>query len=60
MPPRQILQPGAQSFTWKATDDNDDSLEYSIYFKGEGESDWKLLAKELTETFYTLDGAALP
>jgi hypothetical protein len=60
MPPRQTLQPGAQSFTWKATDDNDDDLEYSVYFKGEGESDWKLLAKELTDTFYTLDGTALP
>lgn len=60
LPPRQILQPGAQSFTWKATDDNDDTLEYSIYFKGEGESDWKLLAKDLTDTFYTLDGTAIP
>lgn len=60
MPPRQALQPGAQSFTWKAADDNDDNLEYSIYFRGEGESDWKLLAKELTDTFYTLDGTSLP
>jgi hypothetical protein len=60
LPPRQILQPGAQSFTWKATDDNEDALEYAIYFKGEGESDWKQLAKELTDTFYTLDGTALP
>ena len=60
LPPRQILQPGAQSFTWKGTDDNDDALEYSIYFKGEGESDWKLLAKDLTDTYYTLDGTALP
>jgi sugar lactone lactonase YvrE len=60
LPPRQVLQPGAQSFTWKATDDNDDTLEYSIYFRGEGESGWKLLAKEISETFYTLDGSALP
>ena len=60
LPPRQFIQPGAQSFTWKATDDNDDTLEYSIYFKGEGESDWKLLVKDLTDTFYTLDGTALP
>ncbi len=60
IPPRQALQPGAQSFTWKASDDNDDNLEYSIYFRGEGESDWKLLAKELTDTFYTLDGTSLP
>jgi hypothetical protein len=55
-----MLQPGSQSFTWKATDDNDDSLEYSLYFKGEGETDWKLLEKKLTDTFYTVDEGALP
>jgi hypothetical protein len=58
--PRQVLQPGAQSFTWKATDDNEDSLEYSLYFKGEEESDWKLLQKKITDTFYTLNAASLP
>jgi hypothetical protein len=60
MPPRQMLQPGAQAFTWKASDENEDSLEYSLYFKGEGESDWKLLGKKITETFYSLNTAALP
>lgn len=60
LPPRQIIQAGAQSFTWKATDDNDDALQYSIYFRGGGENDWKLLAKDLKDTFYTLDGDALP
>jgi hypothetical protein len=60
IPPRQALQPGAQSFTWKATDDNDDNLEYSLFFRGEGESDWKQLEKKLTDAFYTLDAASLP
>jgi|WetSurMetagenome_2_1015567.scaffolds.fasta_scaffold01494_9 hypothetical protein len=60
LPPRQILQAGAQSFTWKATDDNDDSLEYAIYFKGEGESEWKVLEQRSTDTFYTLDSVSLP
>lgn len=60
LPPRQALQPGAQSFTWKATDGNDDSLEYSLYFRGEGESEWKLLEKNLSDTFYTLNTASLP
>ena len=55
-----MLQPGVQSFTWKASDDNQDSLEYSLYFKGAGESDWKLLEKNLTDTFYTLNAASLP
>jgi hypothetical protein len=58
--PRQVLQPGAQSFTWKATDDNEDSLEYALYFRGEDESDWKLLEKKLADTFYTLNAASLP
>ncbi len=60
LPPRQVLEPGAQSFTWKATDDNDDTLEYSLYFRGEGESDWKVLEKGVSDTFYTLGAAALP
>jgi hypothetical protein len=60
MAPRMMLQPGAQSFTWKASDSNEDSLEYFLYFKGEGESDWKLLEKKLQDTFYTLNAAALP
>ncbi len=58
--PRQALQPGAQSFTWKASDENEDSLEYSLYFKGEGETDWKLLAKKVVDAFYTLNAASLP
>jgi sugar lactone lactonase YvrE len=60
IPPRQVLQAGAQAFIWKATDDNDDTLEYSLYFKGEGESEWKVLEKKLTDSFYTLDSNSLP
>ena len=55
-----MLQPGAQSFTWKASDDNEDSLEYCSLFQGRRESDWKLLEKKLTDTFYTLNTASLP
>ena len=60
IPPRQVAQPGAQSFTWKATDENDDTLEYSIYLKGEGETEWKQLEKKTTETFHTLEAGSLP
>ncbi|MBN1568376.1 MAG: hypothetical protein JXA73_11060 [Acidobacteria bacterium] len=60
LPPRQALQPGAQSFTWKAADENEDSLEYALYFKGEDESDWKVLEKKITDNFYTLNAASLP
>ena len=59
-PPRQSLHPGSQSFTWKAVDDNEDAMNYAIYFRGEGESEWKLLKKDLSDTFYTLKTASLP
>ena len=58
--PKQVLTQGAQSFTWKAVDDNNDALEYSVYFKGEDEADWKSLVKKTTDTFYTVNTAALP
>ncbi|MBN2318341.1 MAG: hypothetical protein JXR49_04655 [Acidobacteria bacterium] len=58
--PRRVLKPGAQSFTWKASDDNRDSLEFSLYFKGESESDWKLLEERHPDTFYTLYASSLP
>jgi hypothetical protein len=58
--PRRLLQPGAQSFSWKAADDNQDSLEYSLYFKGESETDWKLLEQNYSDTFYTLYASSLP
>jgi len=58
--PKQVLTQGAQSFTWKAVDDNNDALEYSVYFKGEDESDWKPLVKKTSDTFYTVNTAALP
>jgi len=60
LPPRQALQPGAQSFTWKAVDENEDSLEYALYFRGEAESEWKLLDRKLKDNFYTLNAASLP
>ena len=60
VPPRRVARLGSQSVTWKATDENQDHLEFSIYFKGKGESDWKLLQEKIEDAFYTLDSAALP
>ena len=57
--PRRIFQAGAQSISWDARDDNGDDLEYSLYFKGEGEAIWKLLESHLTDSTYTIDGRTL-
>jgi hypothetical protein len=44
---------------WQADDPDSDRLVYSLYFRGEDESQWKLLRANLTETLYSMDGDAL-
>ena len=45
---------------WSARDDNDDSLVYAVYYRGEGETAWKLLKGELTDKYYSFDSDVLP
>ena len=45
---------------WAAHDDNDDELVYSLYYRGENESEWKLLKSGLSEKFYSFESALLP
>ena len=45
---------------WAAHDDNDDDLEYAIYYRGENERDWKLLKPGITDKFYSFESNLLP
>ena len=45
---------------WPVHDDNDDSMVYSIYYRGDGESRWLLLKDNLTDKFYSFDASLLP
>lgn len=56
--PRKLYQRGAKSLTWNAEDRNDDDLTYSVYFKEAGATEFKLLEKNITVNFYTVDGLA--
>src|SRR5262245_39113597 len=60
MPPRRTFQKGSQSFSWDAEDDNGDDLVYSIYFRGEKESEWRLLKKDVEDRFFTVEADSLP
>jgi hypothetical protein len=40
---------------WKAHDDNDDTLEYNVYYRGDGETRWKLLGERVDERFVNLE-----
>ncbi len=45
--------------SWQAEDPDNDRLVFSLYFRGEGEREWKLIASNLQETSRTIDGDAL-
>ncbi|MCW5962194.1 MAG: hypothetical protein KIS76_18685 [Pyrinomonadaceae bacterium] len=59
VPPRKVFLRGARSIQWNAEDRNEDTLEYSIFYRETGESSFKLLAEKLTDNFYAVDGTAL-
>jgi sugar lactone lactonase YvrE len=45
---------------WTAHDENDDDLVYSVYYRGDSETRWKLLKDDLTDKFYSFESALLP
>ena len=59
-PPQGIREKGFQSVLWSAHDENDDELRYAVYFRGENESQWKLLKDKLEQKFYSWDTTGLP
>ncbi len=60
--PTQTLSRAANqqlTLSWQAEDPDGDRLVYTIYFRGEGEREWKLLKANLHETSYALDSDML-
>ncbi len=45
---------------WAAHDDDGDNLVYSIYLRGDGETVWRLLRKNLTDKVYSFDATLIP
>jgi len=59
-PPQGFAQRGWQSVLWGAHDDNDDDLVYSVYYRGERESAWKVLKERVEAKFFSWDTTAMP
>ncbi|HVB33892.1 MAG TPA: hypothetical protein VNJ52_05895 [Patescibacteria group bacterium] len=59
-PPQGFREKGWQSVLWSARDANGDRLEYSIYYRGEGEHAWKLLKTHLRVPYYSWDTTTMP
>ena len=60
VPPRRVPQRGSQSFQWTATDKNQDTLTYDLFYRGDGERTWKTLRKDVAENFYMINSDTLP
>jgi hypothetical protein len=60
VPPRRFFQKGARTLSWQASDPNDDTLTYKAMYRTIGDNEWHLLAENLTQPYYTIDGNRLP
>src|SRR5208282_1842944 len=60
VPPQGFEQKGYQSVLWSAHDDNDDDLTFTIYYRGEGEQNWRMLKDKLTQRYYSWDTSSMP
>jgi hypothetical protein len=59
--PQTISRGASQQIqiSWQADDPDGDKLIYNLYFRGEDESQWKLLRANMTENTYLLEGDVL-
>ncbi len=45
---------------WKARDSNDDQLVYSVYYRGDGETQWKKLREDEVDRYVNLEADLFP
>lgn len=57
---RRVYQKGLQTFVWRAQDDNNDDLTFDVYYRGEGETAWKPLKRDLTDPVFVWDTTSVP
>lgn len=60
MPSQVVADHGYESVLWTAHDENDDTLTYSIYYRGEGEKNWRLLKDKISDEYYSWDSSTMP
>lgn len=56
------LRPAPQKgfdVSWVGADPDRDDLTYALYFRGEGEAEWKLLQDQVKQNYFQLDSDAL-
>jgi len=51
---------GAVTVRWAAHDDNGDDLIYSVWYRGVGERNWRLLKHRISDKYLSFDASLLP
>jgi hypothetical protein len=57
---RRVYQKGLQTFVWKADDENDDRLQFDVFYRREGETAWKPLKRGLWDPILVWDTTSVP
>ena len=59
-PGKRVFQRGMRSLTWDASDPNADTLRYDLFFRTEGDQDWKPLVQGMIEEYFAWDSTRMP
>ena len=57
---KRVFRKGFRTVSWRATDDNGDSLRYTLSFRQKGSDSWLRLRENLEETQINFDTSQLP
>jgi sugar lactone lactonase YvrE len=57
---RRTYQQGLQTLVWRADDANDDDLSFEIRYRREGETSWKVLRHDVTDSILVWDTRTVP
>lgn len=60
VPPQGFAAKGYETVVWSAHDDNDDHLVFTLYYRGEGEKEWRILKDKIRQDFYSWDTTSMP
>jgi len=60
VPGKKIFQKGMRSLGWEASDPNSDTLRFDLFYRGEGEQEWKPLARGIREGYFAWDSTRMP
>lgn len=59
-PGKKVFRKGFRTITWRAHDDNGDSIRYSLFFRPKGSGNWLRLRENMEDTSLNFDSSQLP